>query len=48
MNPTIKPDKFWDAALSAGKIIDYKNDNTTYKLGAIVYPKELMDKIEKI
>ncbi|GLC31317.1 S8 family serine peptidase [Clostridium omnivorum] len=47
VNPDITPEKFWEAALSTGDIIDYKNDNKTYKFGTIVNPKKLMDKIEK-
>jgi hypothetical protein len=47
VNPAVTPDQFWKTALETGDTIDCRLEGKAYRLGRIVNPARLMERMKK-
>ena len=47
VKPNVTPNEFWKKALETGDVIEIEKNNRKYKLGKIVNPVRLMEKLKE-
>ncbi|HWI53140.1 MAG TPA: S8/S53 family peptidase [Symbiobacteriaceae bacterium] len=47
VKPGVTPDKFFEAAIATAQSVTVEDDGTTYKLGAIVNPQALIERLKQ-